>query len=188
MNFEEVKKYIEENKEKDNSLKEYLQGFNAYTVEGVQKYIVDNKEATSWLDSEKDKHLNKGIDTFKSNNLQKLIDEKVKELYPTADPKDQELKKLQSEIENIKRESSRKELTNKALKVVTEKKLPVSLVEYFIGADEESTLKNLETFEKTFTSSVTSLVDEKLKSSSYTPAGDDKNKGNTDPFLEGLGL
>lgn len=100
------------------------------------------------MDSEKDKYNSKALDTWKDNNLQSLIDEKIKELYPEDDPKDLELKKLQQEMENMKKETFKKELTNKALKIATEKGLPTDLVDYFIGQDEEATNKNLETLEK----------------------------------------
>jgi hypothetical protein len=79
MSFEEVKQYIEENKNSEE-LKVYLQGIT--TVEGVQKFLSGNEDGKRFLDSEKDKHLTKGLDTWKANNLQKEIDKKISALYP----------------------------------------------------------------------------------------------------------
>jgi len=74
MNFEEVKKYIDENKG-DKELAAYLQGLMG--VEGMQKYLAENEDGRRWLDAEKDKHLDKGLKTWKDNNLQKEIDKKI---------------------------------------------------------------------------------------------------------------
>ena len=79
MTFEEVKKYMDENKTSDE-VKAYLQGL--MSVEGVQKFLSENEEGRRWFDSEKDKHLEKGLKTWKDNNLQREIDKKIKELYP----------------------------------------------------------------------------------------------------------
>lgn len=127
------------------------------------KDIEDDKDFKSFIDNLKDKHLTKGLETWKSNNLQKLIDKKVKELYPEDDPKDTELSKLKLEMENMKKEALKKELTNKALKIATEKGLLTDLVDYFIGQDEETTNKNLETLEKVFTNKLETTVKERLK-------------------------
>ena len=78
MTLEDVKKYMEENKSSDE-VKAYLQGL--VTVEGVQMFT-QNEDGKRWLDSERDKHLNKGLDTWKANNLQKELDKKIHELYP----------------------------------------------------------------------------------------------------------
>jgi hypothetical protein len=56
------------------------------SVEGVQKYLTENESGRKWFDSEKDKHLNTGISTWKINNLQKEIDKKILELYPEETP------------------------------------------------------------------------------------------------------
>ncbi len=131
--------------------------------------IEKDKDFKSFIDSLKDKHLNKGLETWKENNLDKLVDEKIKELYPEEDPKDLELKKLKQEMENMKREAQIEKLRNKALKIATERNLPTDLVDYFIGENEETTLKNLETFEETFTHNLEVKVKERLKQDSYTP-------------------
>jgi len=150
-------------------------------LEVFKQKINTDKDFKSYIDSLKDTHLSKGLETWKANNLQKLIDEKVKELYPEEDPKDNELAKLKLEMENMKKETLKKELTNKALKVATEKGLPADLVDYFIGQDEESTTKNLETLEKIFTEKLETTVKERLKDNSYTPpAGGSDLQGGMD--------
>ncbi len=43
----------------------------------MQTFFTQNEDGKRWLDSERDKHLNKGLDTWKANNLQKEIDKKI---------------------------------------------------------------------------------------------------------------
>ncbi|MBA4507937.1 DUF4355 domain-containing protein [Clostridium sporogenes] len=160
---------IEDNGEVDEilSTSELATKFGGLDV--FKEKINTDKDLKSFIDSLKDQHLNKGLETWKQNNLQSLIDEKIKKLYPEDDPKDLELKKLQQEMENMKKEKIKEQLTNKALKIANEKGLPTDLVDYFIGQDEETTNKNLETLEKVFTNKLETTVKERLKDNSYTP-------------------
>lgn len=142
---------------------------NFGSLDTFKRKIEDDKDFKSFIDSLKDKHASKSLETWKENNLSGLVDEKIKELYPEEDPRDTELAKLKQEMEEMKREATKEKLTNKALKIATEKNLPTDMVGFFIGEDEDSTLKNLETFEKTFTDNLEAKVKERLKDNSYTP-------------------
>ena len=168
--------------EDDDSIDEISELASKFgSLDTFKKKIEEDKEFKSFIDSVKDKHASKSLETWKENNLDKLIDEKIKEMYPEEDPKDLELKKLKQEMENMKREAKREKLRNQALKIATEKGLPTDLVDYFIGENEETTLKNLETFEKTFTENLETKVKERLKDNSYTPpSGDDDGSGSVD--------
>ncbi|KYD30057.1 DUF4355 domain-containing protein [Geobacillus sp. B4113_201601] len=181
MNLEDVKKFFEENKDNEE-VKAYLQGLRSVSVEEVQKMLVENEELKRWFDSEKDRHFSKSLSTWQKNNLQKLIDEEIKKRFPEADPKDVKLKELEAKIQQMEQEKLRESLKNKALTLATEKKLPIQLIDYFIGQDEESTLQNLAKFEEVWTSNLQSLVEEKLKTSGVNP----KDSSATTQSLENL--
>ncbi|MGG3919919.1 DUF4355 domain-containing protein [Parageobacillus thermoglucosidasius] len=168
MNLEDVKKFFEENKDNEE-VKAYLQGLRSVSVEEVQKMLVENEELKRWLDSEKDRHFSKGLETWKRNNLQKLIEEEISKRFPQDDPKDLKLKELEQKIKQMEQEKLREALKNKALTIATEKKLPVQLIDFLIGQDEESTLQNLTTFEEVWTQNLQALVEEKLKTSGVNP-------------------
>ncbi|MCD3211811.1 DUF4355 domain-containing protein [Clostridium botulinum C/D] len=168
---------MKEDEDVDDVLGESELGHKFGGLDVLKNKIESDTEFKSFIDSIKDQHL----DSWKSNNLKKIIDDKVKELYPEEDPKDTELTKLKLEMENMKKEKIKEQLTNKALKIATEKGLPADLVDFFIGQDEENTNKNLETLEKVFTEKLESTVKERLKDNSYTPpAGDDDSQGGLD--------
>lgn len=168
--FEEIPAYFEANKDNEQ-IKAFLTGLSKPTLEGIQKFVADDEKAKGWLDSEKDKHLNKGLETWKSNNLQKSIDDEIKKRFPEADPKDTEIAKLKADFEKMQKDALTKDLTNKALKTITEKKLPADLVDYFVGQDEDSTNKNLEKFITAMAAHDEAIKTELLKDNSYTPPG-----------------
>jgi hypothetical protein len=186
MNVAEIKAYLEENKE-NQEVKTFVEGLNAVSLDKVKSLASTDKDIKSWLDSEKDKHSTKSLKTWQDNNLQKLIDDKVKELYPQADPKDTELSKLKLEIEKMQKESLRKDLKNKALEIATAKKLPVELIDFMISDSDESTTKNLEKLESVFGTHVETLVSERLRNSSYTPPKGDNNTGITREMFQSMG-
>lgn len=167
-----------------NEIVEALKGFDGtdefesyigghVTADRVSKYL-DTEDGKKLIQPILDKYHTKGLETWKNNNLESLVDAKVKELYPEADPKDKEVAALKAELEKMKSESLKKDLTNKALTFANEKGLPVDLVDFFIGADEESTNKNMATFEKIYTGAVSKGIQDGLKGSNYIPpAGSD---------------
>lgn len=185
MTIEELKKYVVENKDNEE-LKSYLQGL--VTVEGVQKYLTESEEGKRWIDSEKDKHLAKGLDTWKTNNLQKEIDKKILELYPEETPEKKQLRELNVKIEKMESEKQREVLKNKALTIAAEKKLPINkVIDLLIAEDEESTVSNIGKFEEIFGSSVQAAVEERLKGNGYTPpnnAGGDNQPKNLNDALK----
>lgn len=184
-NFNEVKNYLEQNKESEE-VKTFVEGLNPINLDTIKSLANNNKEIKSWLDSEKDKHYSKALDTWKSNNLESLLNIEIKKRFPEKDEKEIKLQELQRQIENMQKESVRKDLTNKAIKLATDKKLPVELIDYLIGQDEESTIKNIEKLESVFATNVETLVQERLKTNSYTPpkSTGEENNNKSNNFLD----
>lgn len=139
------------------------------TLDTFKQKIKSDSDFKKFMDSEKDKHLQKGIETFKTNNLQKLVVEEYKKQHPETDPKDTKMAELERKIELMEKEKLKESLSNKALKVATEKKLPIELIDFVVGADEETTNKNLDTLEAIFSKHDETLKADLLKDTSYTP-------------------
>ncbi|GAA0061728.1 DUF4355 domain-containing protein [Clostridium sp. CTA-1] len=160
---------IEDSEEVDEALKGTDFAKSMLSLDNFKNLVATDKDFKSFMDSEKDKYNSKAFETWKTNNLQNLIDEKIKELYPEDDPKDNELVKLKQEMENMKKEKIKEQLTNKALKKMTDEGLPTDLVDFLVGVDEDSTVKNIDLFKEKFTDKLETTVKERLKDSSYTP-------------------
>lgn len=185
MTFEEVKEFLESEAGKASEVTAYLQGLNPLTVARVQEYIDKTPEGKSWVDSLKDKHLQKGLETWKTNNLESLINEEIKKRFPKKDEKELEVEKLRAEIEKMKQEKLRETLTNKAIKIATEKNLPIELVDFFIGADEQATVSNVKVLEDTFGQYVQKMVEQRLKGDGYVPPKDNDGRQSN---LESLSM
>lgn len=171
----DVKQFIEENKE-DEGVSNYIGGF--VTADRVNKYL-ETDDGKKLLQPMLDKYHTKGLETWKTNNLEKLIDAEIKKRFPEKDPKDIELEKIKAELAKIQTEKQRETLTNKAIKIANEKKIPLDLVDYFISDNEEKTVSNLAKLEEVFNSHAQKIVEERLKGGSYTPP-DDKNNPKAD--------
>lgn len=184
MNLEEIKAFLESPEGKASEITAYLQGLNPITVARVQSFT-ETPEGKSWMDSVKDKHLQKGLETWKTNNLEALLETEIKKRFPEKDPKDLEMERLKHEIEQMKSAKDKEALTNKAIKLAGDKGLPLDLVGFFVGADEDSTTSNLKTFEDTYNSSVQHALEARLKTDGYTPpAGGGSGKSLEDLSMD----
>lgn len=95
MEFTEIIAELEKFKGQD-VYENYISGH--LTADRINKYL-DSDEGKKIVQPKIDSNFTKGLETWKSNNLEKLVSEKVKELYPEQDPKDLELKKVMQELE-----------------------------------------------------------------------------------------
>lgn len=152
------------------------------TLDAFKDKLENDANFKSFMDSEKDKHSKKAFETWKQNNLEKLLDDEINKRYPEKDPKDKALEDLKIEMEKMKAESIKKDLTNNALKAMTEKKLPADLVNFIVGADEDITNENLKTLEKIFADHDEAIKTEILKNDTYKPGG----KGGAEPTEEAV--
>ncbi|MGM1019068.1 MAG: DUF4355 domain-containing protein [Bacillota bacterium] len=168
MNLEQIKQLIEEN-QTNEEWQTYLQGLNPYSVEGIEQYIQSNQQAKSWFDSTVDKRSAKSLETWKANHLESAVDAEIKKRFPAKDEKDIEVEKLRAEVENMKLEKQRERLTSQAIKIASEKKLPLPLVDFFIGADEGATTANLTMLEQSLQLATQQQVEQRLKGEGYTP-------------------
>lgn len=135
----------------------------------VQKFIQENEDAKKWLQAEKDSHFSKSLDTWKQNNLDKIVGEKVKELYPEETPEQQRIRQLEQSIEEMKRQEQLANIKVAAVNYATEKQLPTKIVDRFIGDDVETTKKNLDDLASVFEEYIQQRVDERFKSNGYNP-------------------
>lgn len=185
MDINEIKTYFETNKE-NNDVKAFVTGLNPINLDRVKDFVGKDKDAMSWFDSEKDKHSSKSLETWRTNNLSKLLDDEIKKRFPEADPKDTELSKLKAEIEKMQKDATRKDLTNKALKIASEKKLPSDIIDFFIADDEKNTNDNITKLETSFNNALKAAVEEKLKGGTPRAGGGTDNNSVQEIFKNSL--
>lgn len=183
MTGEEIKALTEAVTKGGDELTNYVKGLTAtepqtITLDGVKKFLSENEDGKKHIQSITDSNVTKGIqtamDNFKKDKLPGLVDEEYKKKYPEADPKDKALADLQAKIAKMEADSLKKDLTNKALKTLTEKKLPSELADFIVGNDEDTTNKNLETLTNIFNQYSEAVKTDFAKTSgSYKPPKDE---------------
>ena len=179
MNLEDVKKFLADNKEQED-VKAYLGELSAVSTDKVKGFL-DTEEGKRLLQPRLDQNFTKGLETWKTNNLETIIQEELRKRNPDKTPEQIELERLRNEIENERKARNREALVNKALKVAKEKNLPDSVIDFFIAENEEGTLENLSKFEESFQAAVKASVDAKFKEGGRNPEpGETKHSGVID--------
>ena len=161
MNLEDVKKFLSENKDQED-VKSYLGELSAVSADKVKGFL-DTKEGKQLLQPRLDSNFTKGLETWKANNLEKIIEDEVNKRNPSKTPEQLEIEKLKKQIEDAEKARNREALVNKALKVADEKSLPKGVIDFFVAEDEENTLTNLTKFEQVYSEAVKKAVESKFK-------------------------
>lgn len=172
----------------DTEINETVQGIEGLTktfdvktigLEDFKSVLEANDIAKSYFQSALDSGVGKGVakyqENFKSKELPKLIDEGIK-AKSNEGKSEIEIKyeAMQKEIESMKAEKTRAELSSKYQKVLVEKGLPVDLTDFILAdGNEEIINSNIEKFSNMFSSVADLKVKEKLGDSTYTPPKND---------------
>jgi len=181
MTLEEIKAFFEQNKDNEE-VKNYLAGLSKPTPEGVKDFL-GTEEGKKLLQPMLDSYFSKGLETWKEKTLPGLIEEEVKKKFPDETEEQKRIRKMEEELTKERQARVRSELTSKATTFATQKGLPVDLVGYFVGQDEETTTSNLTTLETIWQKNLEAAVEAKFKESGRKPhpggssGSDDDKKG-----------
>ena len=182
MNIEEIRAFLETNKDQPE-VQSFVGELSAVSTEKVQGFL-QTEEGKKVLQPELDRYHAKGLESWKKNNLDKLVADKVKELNPDKTPEQLELEQLRREIEQDKQERLKLELTNKAISVASEKglKLDNKILDRLIADDEENTLANLEALDAFAKAQYQAGVENVYKNGGREPGGDNGKGGDGDSY------
>lgn len=147
---------------------------NNITLESFKQKLKSDEDFKSFLDSEKDKHHNKALATWKEKSLEKELEPFIAKKYPelVTDPNAKRILELETKLAEQEKITARKELLTEAMKYATEKKIPTNLVERFLEEDFDKTKTSLDSFLDTYNKSVEDVVKSKIRNSSYVPPKD----------------
>ena len=163
MELKDVQEFIN-SKKTDPEVQAYVKGF--VTPDGVKGFL-ETDEGQKIIQPKLDQHFTKGLETWRTNNLQKIVDAEVdkvvKEKYPTETEEQKRLRKLEADLQNETSMRKRAELINKATAEATNKGLPLDLVKHFVGNDEDSTKAGLLELETAWKKALTAQTDKLFK-------------------------
>lgn len=160
MTLEELKQFLEDNKDNKEILN-YLKGLFV-TPEGVKEFL-ETSAGKKILQPMLDSYFTKGLESWKEKTMPGLIEEEIKKKFPDETEEQKRLRKLEEELAKERQARIKSELLNKATTLATQKGLPVEVVHYFVGQDEEETVNNLTALENIWQANIEKVVSEKFK-------------------------
>ncbi|QCR33133.1 DUF4355 domain-containing protein [Lysinibacillus sp. SGAir0095] len=148
-----------------SALEQYI--FKALEKGDVESAVKVNAAVNSELDSLKDTHHTKALETWKTNHLQGLIDDAVSKANPQETPEQKRIRELEEKILNSEKATKLAELKAKALEHATSKGLPnkfaTKYIERFLGDDETVTASTLDELKTDLDEVIQAQVQETLK-------------------------
>ena len=167
-------KDMEDTAEVDNILAETDLAKSILTVDRIKPLLENEPDLRSHIDSLKDKHLAKGLETFKKNNLEKLVQAELLKRNPNKTPEQLRIEELERKFEQAEKEKARFQMESKFKDTLNEKGIPSKLLDFVLSEDEETTLANITIFEDVMKSTIEKGINDKLKGGSYVPPKDEK--------------
>lgn len=164
--IDELLEFVNVKEGQEEALKDYLQG-KLISPEGVKTYL-DTTEGKKLLQPILDRYHNKGLESWKQNNLEALIEEEVSRRNPAETEEQKRIRRLEQQLNEEREYRKRTELTAYAQRLAAEKGLPSDIVDFVIGADLEATETNIETFSRVIADTVQTQVKSRFKDTGRT--------------------
>lgn len=177
MTLAELKQFLEDNKD-DKEVQEYLEGL--YIVPKKVKTFLETDAGKKLIQPMLDSYFAKGLESWKEKTMPGLIEEEIKKKFPDETEEQKRLRKLEEELAKERQARTKSELINKATTLATQKGLPVEVVHYFVGQDEDETVNNLTALENIWQANIEKVVSEKFKENGRVvdPSKKDDPKNN----------
>ena len=150
------------------------------TLDTFKDLIATNKDYTSFMDSEKDKHSQKSLETWKTNNLQTLInDEVLKATGKKKTPQEIKMEELEKNLNEEKTARLKTENTSKLKDMLSTSGLdPVKTIEFFNIDNMENAEKAIGNFKALIDETVKTGVEAKIKDGNYIPPNNANDGGD----------
>ena len=135
-------------------------------VEGLNSLLASNKELQGLFD----KKVTTGIENFKKNGMQKIIEAEIlKRTGKNETAEQKEIRELKERLDRADKEKAKAEMISKYKDVLTEKKIPSNMIDFLLAEDDETTGANIELFENSMKQYIETGIKAKLGDSEYTP-------------------
>jgi hypothetical protein len=176
MELKEVQEFIKSNADKEE-VKNYIKGF--ITPDGVKTFI-DSDDGQKLIQPKLDQYFTKGLETWKTNNLQKIVDEQVDKIvtqkYPKETEEQKRLHRLETDLAAETGKRKKAEILMEAISYATARGLPVEMVKHCVKDDIDSTKAALLEYEQVAAAIKKNSVDAIFKQNGRIP-----DKGQQEP-------
>ena len=141
--MDEILEFVDVKPGKEEAFADYLKGI-VISPEGVKGWL-ETQDGKRFIQPILDKYHNKGLDTWKANNLESIIEDEVSKRNPVETEDQRRIRKLEQKLQEAENLQKRTKMESYAAQLAAQKGIPTELVTHFIGDDEESTESNIET-------------------------------------------
>lgn len=153
----------------------------------MQSVYETNSDVKSFIDSAKDTHHTTALETWKSKNLQGLIDEAVKVANPEMTEEQKRIADLEKRLAQSDAQTAQAQLLAELSPLAVEAKIPTKVLELIVknGGDDAKTL--FEAVKEEHTNALKTAVDAAFATNGRNPGGGGENPNGKDvSFAEEL--
>lgn len=155
--------------------------YSKVTTDEYKKIIEENAVIKAYQQSQFDSAVGSAVTKYDQKFMKEKFPELLKAEMEKANNKNKtpeqiEAEKTLEEAKQLKAELAHEKNLNKYAKILTDKKLPVELAEFVVGADDETSDKNVEFFNNLFGK----MKDQELKDNAPKPPAEIAGKVDTD--------
>lgn len=111
-------------------------GGKTITLDDVKRFLTEG-EGKNWLQSEKDSHFTKSLNTWKTNNLQSIVQAELDKLNPDLSPEAKKIRELEKKVNEAEAKRNAEEIRNYAIVKLTEKSIDPKFVSFLSGETKE---------------------------------------------------
>ncbi|MDZ5034536.1 capsid assembly scaffolding protein Gp46 family protein, partial [Clostridium perfringens] len=133
--------------EGEKSVQEGVDATGKVTLEQFKSTLEDNLECKGYFDSLVDKTVNsrldKSIESWKSKNLENIINEEINKKYPQKTEAEVKFEEQQKALEKAQEEKRQLELQIKYQDLMARNNLPMDILDFVAGKDIETTITNI---------------------------------------------
>ena len=144
------------------------------TLDAFKEKISNDKSFKSFMDSENDKYHSKALETWKSNNLQTIInDEVLKATGKKKTPEQIQIEELQKKFKAQEKENTRLKNESTVKSMLSEAGFdPSKALEFFNIDDMENMETRIGNFKALIDEKTQAGIKDAIASGSYTPPGE----------------
>ena len=174
MNIEELVQFVDVKEGQEDAFIDYLRG-KMITPEGVRSYLEKAIASDPTTEERRtvqpflDKYHSKGLETWKKNHLESIIEEEVSKRNPAETEEQKRIRKLEEKLAQAEQRERQSRLKAFASSLATQKNLPPDIVGFFVGEDESATEANLETLHNIMSDQVEAQVKARFRETGRQP-------------------
>ncbi|NFI80962.1 DUF4355 domain-containing protein [Clostridium botulinum] len=136
----------------------------------------NDTEFKSYLDSIKDTHFTKALETWKANNLNKMVEAELLKRNPSKTPEQLKLEEMEQRLNESEKQRKLSDQKSRIKSDESYKGIDSKIIDLLVNEDEEITKANLAIYVEGNKPFIQSEIEKRLKDNQYTPPSNEADK------------